>query len=539
MDKRKDPRSAARRETNDSQRKPKKRRWWRKSSSKKNKGSGENVNNNVVSINKKPESDFELLRYIPDIITDYITTEFPKKWARFKKTRIFGFFSALFFIFAAVYFLSLVLRVNFIPVKTENVVEQTVYDNVTAEFFIVRDEQFIANGDDGRVVPLVEDGDRVAKGDTIALIFSDDAQAADYARMCELEEEIKYYENFEQSAGINNTDLGHLNRQIQQTQAELLSAADRRDIAKISELSETLKNQLTKRQIITKQKVDFEENLKAYKEEYEKLKNKNLSFSEIKADRSGYYISQADGYESAIDYKNIDEADINKLNEVFGSNASAAGENKHVGKLVDGFNWYLLCSVDNETAKMVSEKVGVDNNVKIDLPFSSVNGLTATVKSVKLGGEEQKAVIILKCSQMSSEIAHLRREIGQLNIASYTGFKVLKENAYKEEPAHVEETTYMEETTYAEETASGEETARKEENWEEGFVYVLNGRTVKKKKFITVYEADDFLIVRSFDENLDKDKDGNKRKDVEESDYIHLNDKLIVEGKKLYDGKIV
>ena len=49
--------------------------------------------------------------------------------------------------------------------KTEVAMEQSVYNAVDAEVFVVRDEYILSNTASGKVIPLVEDGKRVAKGD--------------------------------------------------------------------------------------------------------------------------------------------------------------------------------------------------------------------------------------------------------------------------------------------------------------------------------------------------------------------------------------
>ena len=67
-------------------------------------------------------------------------------------------------------------------VKTEVALEQSVYNAVDAEVFVVRDEYILSNTASGKVIPLVEDGKRVAKGDVVAMVFRNDEDAANYLR---------------------------------------------------------------------------------------------------------------------------------------------------------------------------------------------------------------------------------------------------------------------------------------------------------------------------------------------------------------------
>lgn len=451
----------------------------------------------VVPMRKRPDSKWKLIKAFPAFITDEIMNGIPLLWSKFRKTVVFRVISIILLAFTAVYFIGQIYRVYVIPVKTEIALEQTLYDNVTAEFFAVRDEKTIYNSKSGRIVPLVKDGDRVAKGDDIALIFSDDKQAASYTRMRELEEEIAYYEAMQHVSGVSGADIGHLNRQIQQGHALLSEASDNYDIESINESSLLLKDKLTRRQIATGQTVDFGEALKIRKEEYNKLKAENLIYSSVTAERSGYYISQTDGFENVLDYNNIDKVSAEQIESLLSGNAEPKNEKDSVGKLADGFNWYLFCVVDNETAK----KTAVGKMLDIELPFSSVTDLKAVTVNMQPTADKQKTVITLKCSQMGSELAHLRREIGQIQFASYTGFKLSKDVIH-------------------------------EVDGEKG-VYVLQGKKVKFRKINVIYTGDDFVIA----DNTGKDKNGDPLKNAPE--YIKLHDKVIVKGENLSDGKLI
>lgn len=455
-------------------------------------------NGNVVSIKKKPNSKMKFIKAIPAFLLDEFMNAIPKFWSKFRKTVVFRVISIILLAFISVYFIGQIYRVYVIPVKTEVALEQTYHDNATAEFFAVRDEQLIHNSKSGRIVPLVRDGERVAKGDDIALIFADESHAADYTRMRELEAEIQYYETLSNISGANNVDIGHLNQQIQQEHACLAEAVDNRDIEAINEASQNLKDRMTRRQIATGQKADLSETLKSLKEEFEKLKSQNLNFSSVTAERSGYYISQTDGFESVLDYNNIDNVTSEQIESLLKGETEPRQKTDVVGKLADGFNWYLFCIVDNDTAA----KAAVGKTLNIELPFSSVSDLKALTVNIKPTSDKQKSIITLKCSQMGAELASLRKEIGQIRFASYTGFKI------------------------------SQDVIHENENGERG-VYVLQGRKVRFRKINEIYTCDDFVIAN----NITEDENGDIVKNT--PGYIKLYDKIIVKGEDLSDGKII
>ena len=85
------------------------------------------------------------------------------------------------------FFLYQVFKINYEPVKTEVALEKTVSASAVTQAFIVRDEYPIEASVTGTLVPLVEDGKRVASGDNVAVVFTSDEAAKTYNEIKELE----------------------------------------------------------------------------------------------------------------------------------------------------------------------------------------------------------------------------------------------------------------------------------------------------------------------------------------------------------------
>lgn len=447
--------------------------------------------NRTVAKNPRKKQK-KLKRSTSDKLARFINT-IPLKSGKLRKSQGFRVASVVLAVLFGVYLISQVYRVYVVPVKTEVALEQTLYDNVTAEFFILRNEQLISSPKSGRTVPLVEDGERIAKNDTIALVFSDDSQASVYTKMRKLEEEINYYESLQKSAGKSDTDISVINKSLRQSYALFSEAADNNDISAINKLTDALKNQLTRRQMAMGQKVNYEQKLDSLKKEYNDLKSKKLNYSEIKAERSGYYVSRADGYENALDYSSADKLTPAQIENVFKNDYSAQSD--IVGKIVDGYNWYMFCIVDNS----VANKTAVGKKITLDIPFASVTDLEASVYKMQPSTEKNKTVVTLKCSQMSTELTLLRKEIGQIKFASYTGFKLSKDVIH-------------------------------EVDGSKG-VYILHGNIITFKKINIIYTGDNFVIAN------DTYRDDKKVLHRHDPDYIKLYDKVIVKGEDLSDGK--
>lgn len=452
-------------------------------------------NSRVVPMERKRNSKWERLKLFPDFLAQETMNAIPHLWIKFRKTVAFRIISMVLLVFTAVYLVSLVYKVSVIPVKTEIALEETIVNDVSAEFFVLRDEKLIYNQKSGRIVPLVSDGERVSKGETIALVFSDDNQASCYTRMQELEDEIEYYETLDSLSGVGGADISNINSKIYKSYTSFIEAADNRNLSDMNELTDSLKDQLTRRQMIYGKSVDFQEKLNSLREEYRNLKLKELNYSSIIADRSGYYISQTDGYENALNYDNVNGITSSELEEVLKKEYTV--ENNVVGKIVDGFSWYLFCEVDND----VANQTAVGKTITVELPFSSVTDLKATVEKMQPSSDKSKTVITLKCDKMGAELAYLRHEIGRLEFSSYTGFRL------SDDVIH-------------------------EVDGEKG-VYVLQGNKVAFRKINIIYTGDGFVIAN----NTGTNEKGEKI--INHPDYIHLHDKVIVKGDNLSDGKLI
>ena len=65
-------------------------------------------------------------------------------------------------------------------IKTEFALKETVYKTIDTKCFVIRDEEYIKNDAVGTSVSFVNDGERVATGDTVSVVFNSSEDAALY-----------------------------------------------------------------------------------------------------------------------------------------------------------------------------------------------------------------------------------------------------------------------------------------------------------------------------------------------------------------------
>ena len=88
-------------------------------------------------------------------------------------------------------------------VTTETVVEKTEQETVATKIFVVRDEQYLDIKNSETIVPLIDDGSKVAKGDTVAAVFENASDALVYAEMMKTQNEINRYKQLVKQVNLD------------------------------------------------------------------------------------------------------------------------------------------------------------------------------------------------------------------------------------------------------------------------------------------------------------------------------------------------
>lgn len=392
-------------------------------------------------------------------------------------------------------------------VSTEYAALITEEKTVEADCFVIRDEvkgskknnsALVKNSGNGVYVPYIEDGARVAAGDTIALFFSSESEAKAYREKAALEEKLESYEQLRDQSMLNYIDVDRLDMTIKNEFTQILTSIENNDFSQMSDSLDTLKYNISSRQIATGEKVDFKTQIDNIKQQIKELSGSGINYKKIKASFSGSFIGNVDGYEGSVDYSSVEGMSVDEIKKAIDSDPAKVKSNV-IGKLVDEYNWYAVCNLPYSSL----ENIRVGSKVKVSFKDTGVSGITMTVASISNEGET--AGVVLKSSLMSSDIANLRKEKISITLEEYSGLKIPKE-AIRYEEITVE-------------NSEGNEEAVKAEG-----VYILFGQVVRFRRVNDIYATDDFVISKI---------------DQELSGYVSLYDMVITKGRELYDGKIV
>lgn len=387
-----------------------------------------------------------------------------------------------------IFFLYQVFKINYQPVKTQVALNKTVASTAVTDAFVVRDEYPIEASVTGTLVPLVEDGKRVASQDDVAVVFTSDDAAKAYNEMKAVKEEIEYFSSLQNKVGVQTADIIPLDERIYSACEAYSVAISKGNISSYEAYENNIRDAMTSRQLSTGTIIDPSARLGELNAKLAQLQSANIGYNTIKAPHPGYYISVADGYESTVDYKNVMSMTTSQISDLFdGSKTQKGNVDNYMGKLVDGFNWYLLCVVNYEDAV----KLSIGSKAKVEFTMTTAEPINAVVAEI-CDTADGKTGVILKCNLMSTQYASLRTEQIRITFDEHTGFQVPNK-------------------------------AIREVDGQKG-VFVLNGNIVKFKKINIDYSDSEMSICNNPNN---------------ENGFVELYDNIIVEGTDLYDGKIL
>lgn len=374
-------------------------------------------------------------------------------------------------------------------IKTQTVVRRTVYTTIDTEAFAVREETVISNSHSGTLVPVLSNGSKVAIGDTVAEVFTDDAVAENSERLAELKAEIDYYMSVQGTgAGTLQSDINFYKNSASDTLLAMTSSIDNDELSSIYDHSRRMRDIITKKHIVTGQNIDVSDILTQLRDEYDSLKGKSVSSSVVAAEKSGYYVSSCDGYENFVDFEAVKNMVPHEVkNVLFAENSHVPSDS--VGKIITDFNWYLVC---NTTIKELGD-IERGDNVVVSFMNSSVRDLTMRVAAVNQSEDNSSVTLVLRCNIMDEDIAALRKATIKIRVESISGLALDRK-------------------------------ALRTVDSQKG-VYIKVGNIAEFRTVNIVYSDENIVIADNSEAKLDN--------------HLELYDEIILEGTDLYDSKLL
>ena len=403
---------------------------------------------------------------------------------RDKRIRLVAF--CLVAVFILSYIIYQMVLISKSGIETQIAINETVYKTINTKCFVVRDEDYIVNSAKGTTISFAGNAERVAKGDTISMIFKTNDDANTYLRISEITEELDHYNTLSGQANIQSVDVSALGKKIEGKLSDYLDSVDKGDFSGALEHADVFNNYVTSRQISTGEVLNVTDKIESLTAELQSLQAKETAYSAVKSEKAGYYLKGADGYEKTIDFKKIDELTVKDVEEAIKSKPAEIKQDV-IGRTMSSFHWYVLCAVDSDATIDLED----GEEIYMNFPYSGVEKLSGTI--YKLGDRtDDKTLVIIKCNLMNENLADFRIEDVQIITKEYTGYKI-KNSAIR--------------------TVDGVTG-----------VYVVSGNLIGFRKVHIAYNDGEYSIVDN--------PDG-------ESGYIRLYDEVVTKGVEMYDNKLV
>ena len=370
----------------------------------------------------------------------------------------------------------------------------------------IRDEEPVLFSGAGAVSYNVMDGGKLGNGTVIAEIYDNDEQIGRNREIERLERELAILKKIQNPGTIESAQPSSLSESIAENYRSLIYSRDMGDMDTLKKNMEDLQVQMSTYQIITKQVSGFGQQITDINAKLAELKSLSVSPKEVKkSDRSAYFVSYCDGYESELNPDKLDTITIAEINSIEDRKST---DPAIVGKLIEGYGWYLAGVIDNSRKEYA---IGGDVRIKFD---SSSDTFAATVKDIRDEGDPSKSILILECDQFNYDLVQHRAEKCEVIKGEYHGLKVPRKSIRFRE--------ITEETASPTDAASPADPAVSTENAEPATekvstkgVYIMKGEQVTFKKIDVIYEGSDYVLSKVHEED---------------SSYLALYDNIMLEG---------
>ncbi len=396
-------------------------------------------------------------------------------------------------IFLLVYVGYQIFLVLYSNVTVETVVAYNVYDTVETQAIAIRNEtQIEAQVGNNYLFYTLENGNRISKNGAVAQLYAEEETAGLQEQLALLDEDIALLESAQALAESEYADLEAIEQQLTRKVRQLVVYANGKSTEELRTMHAQLLSLMNKRQVIVGAVDNFTNRIEQLKSERNTLAGRVVApVGVVRAPRSGYFVNRADGFET---YFSVNDDDVSALTAEEVQMALAATPSASaacVGKVVAEYDWYLACSIDSQ--KAASLEVGDSLNIR--MPFVTAETIPTKVLAVNQGENNQSA-LILKCSLMSETLSDIRIESVQLLMEEHNGLRI------PDKALHFDQNN-------------------------RAGAYVRMGTTITFRYVDILYhnEKDKYSICAI--------------PNVADKMYVQLYDDIIVEGKDLYDGKVV
>lgn len=390
------------------------------------------------------------------------------------------------------------------PYRTTQAYTYTANDSVTAEGLVVR-EALLLPAQSGILEITRAEGEKVGKGQQVALVYRDSQAQASQAHIEEMEMDIQLLEEaIAQSGDLESA--ARLDEDILQAVVDLRASYALGDYTQLRTQAMTVKSNVLKRGYTYGDgltSADLSARLRDLRTQLDVLTRQSASATtRITASVPGVFSSLVDGYESRLTPESVYQLTPTTLQELI---ANPAGEDGgSMGKLITSDTWYFAANLPAGAASRLEE------GRTATLRFSGELNRDVEMKVERIGPTEDAVTLVVFSSNRYLTLTTLlRHQTVELIFESWSGLRIPKE-ALRLEDVVLDSS----------DSSSGSSSAPPVTATRTVVYALVNGRTESREVAI-VHEGPDYYVVRPL---------GSGRKVLRDGDTI------ITQGTGLQDG---
>ena len=383
------------------------------------------------------------------------------------------------------YMIFSVTRLSGDAFTTYKAVRFEVGDGITTSGFLVRSEQSLRSEGGGIIVPTRSEGEKVGKGQTLALCYRDEEDKRLQARIDELEEELAQMK-YAHSYSASDADSASMDTDILRLMNQITLSASRREYASADKSAEALKPYILRRYLNSSEADALWARITAVQEQLNTLNDQvGTETGAVTAPVSGWFSGVSDGLEGSLTPEFLETATVEALEKFEGVSRR---EDDAIGKLVTSQKWYFAAIVPSRNVAGLEP----GDRIEVNFAYDFYGNLRMKVERVS-PSEDDRCILVLSSESYIQYAVSSRTQTADLVFADRSGLRVPKTAIYATEDGQ-----------------SG--------------VYVLEGAEAKWKPITILFDNGDSFIVE-----LDKSSTKN----------LWPEDEIILTTGEIYNGKVM
>ena len=398
----------------------------------------------------------------------------------------------LFFLFLAVasgylaWQMALLARPDF---TTETALLQTVQKEIPTSGYMFRHESAVTmeQGRSGYLHYPNKSGQRVSVGGVLASLYESANQLSASLEAARLEGTIAQLDLLLSRPGIGLSGVTEIDRSVNELVTALTVESEAGSAQSAESIKPELAYQLTRRQLATGEFEGAQQLRDDLAGQLRMLQSQIQVLRTVRADRAGYFISRADGYEQVFSAELAGTLTATQLREL--AETPPADTSKAIGKLVERYTWYYMCRVDDAQAAELKE----GGSYSLRFAYDPQTDMPAVLQRKYASGQDGY-VLTFAGTRMTTELMLLRSHNVNIVLTEHEGLRINNESR----------------RVRAEDGQVG--------------VYVRSGLTLEFRPIEVLYTSDTYSIVK-----YEPNKQG----------LLKLYDEVIVTGRDIYEGRVV